>query len=237
MKSSLLFFYCFGFFCRTISSDEVYSDLKSQFEDLKKDNEIYSSKTIALAVKVKHFMENNETSDEALNLLNELKTDLPPSVRVVVWGEKTKLCNKHFSEQCLYAHNGNITLENFPREVYLSSKGDEKFSGLWKFTPLNYGGTFLLENLQWNQYLYTAGDVFGRVFLWQSNFCEGCEWIVEIIDDEEICLKYTAFHGYYYAATDLFIGGFSGKKTYTWLPQTSCDNSCVWRLVPQVEGE
>jgi hypothetical protein len=245
MKFLLLVLSVFGllsFLGNAAELDEVYSDLRSQFEALKAGGELYSSKTLSLGIKIKAAMDTKESSVFTSNLFNELKKELPLSVQVLAWSENTHIFNRHYSKEYLYAHyDGTYYDSNQRRVVWMWTPGGRHEEGQWEFSTEDNGETFKIKNIKYKEFLYAAADSYAydssrrRVFTWQSSVCNGCEWFVEIISNDEIRLRFKTFDEYFYAGEDAYWQNYERRNVFTWRPSKSCDNTCVWRLSP--EGE
>jgi hypothetical protein len=242
MKNFVLCLLCFGSFRFVENSNEVYSDLRSQFESLKSENEIYSSKTLALAAKVKAAMEGSGNSEETLSLYNDFKKDLPTSVRILIWGENTHIYNRQYSKEYMYAVYDGGSYDSQRRIVFMWTPGGRHSQGQWEFSTENNGETFLIKSLEYQEYLYAAADSYAydssrrRVFTWRSDTCNGCEWYVEIVSDNEIRLKFKTFDEYLYGGEDSTWQNSERRNIFTWRPNRNCDDTCVWRLSPESEG-
>lgn len=216
--------------------DEIYNSCKSQFDTLKA-NEA-SSEMFPLAIKVKEMLESNRTSASQVAQFKALKDGLPLSVRVIIWSEKTHIFNRHYDKEYMYAVVDRIALDENRRFVYSWIPGGRDKQGEWEFATKDNGKTFLIRNVLYNEYLYAAANDFAydssrrRTFTWRPGTDDGCEWIVEIVSNNEIMLRFTSFDEYMYAGEDSTRQSSQRRNVFTWRPSKSCDNTCVWRLSP-----
>ena len=228
------------------SSDELeksYNILRRQFDQLKADKKTYSKEIISLAIKIKEAMEASEISDLISNKLNELKSDLPLSVRVIIWNENTHIFNKHYSKEYLYAVYDGSLYDDQRRYVFMWIPGGRHRHGEWEFSTLNKGETFLIRNVEYKEYMYAVANSLAydssrrRIFTWRPKSSDGCEWYLEIISGNEIRLKFKTFNEYFYAGEDSTLQNSEKRNVFTWRPSQSCDNTCIWRLSPEGEGK
>jgi hypothetical protein len=222
--------------------EKTYNECKSQFDSLKTNNKLFSSKIFPLAIKIKKSMENDEISPLLTIQFKELKDDLPSSVRVIIWNEKTHIFNKYYSSEYLYPVSEGGAYDKNRRHVYTWVPGGRDSTGNWEFTTQDDGKTFLIRNIQFNEYMYAAIDKYKydssrrRVFTWRpGTFDDDCKWKVEIVSDSEIMLKTWNYNEYFYSGADNLRKDGYRRNVFTWGGSSACDSTCVWRL--SSEGE
>lgn len=155
MKLFLLsLFFSVQLFSFVQSSDEVeknYNDLRKQFDQLKAESKAYSKEMISLAIKIKETMENKEISQLTSIKFDQLKADLPLSVRVIIWNENTHIFNKHYSKEYLYAIYDGSLYDEKRRYVFTWIPGGRHRQGEWEFSTLNKGETFFIKNVEYKE--------------------------------------------------------------------------------------
>lgn len=213
--------------------------LKTEFDALKANNKLFSSDIFPLAIRTREAMENQEMSSSLVAQFKELKESLPLCVRVIVWNENTHIINKMFSTEYLYAVYDNAAYDADRRIIYTWIPGGRHSQGGWEFSTKTNGKSFLIKNLHYSEYLFAAANSYAydserrNVFSWRPGTSDGCEWLVEIVSNDEIMLKSKDNNEYLYAATNGFNANESRRRVFTWRPKTACNDACVWKLSPE----
>jgi len=167
----------------------------------------------------------------------QLKSELPCSVRKIIWGDQLILKNDHYRES-LYAATNGMAFDGDRRSVFLWRDGTFDEDAWWTFSSTNGGRTFLIKNHQYDEYLYAAhfspyDSDRRRVFTWRpgTDDLEYEEWLVEIQSDgNHIKLKNKHFNEH------LFASGFTNdskrRHAFTWRPEgdDSTSSKFLWKI-------
>jgi hypothetical protein len=183
MKVQVIVLCLFALIVRAQSRDDIernYKECKRKLDSLKASNKLFSSEAFPLAIRIKKSMEDAKFSPSFTKRYNELKDNLPLSARVLIWNEKTHIFNKYRSTEYLYAVPNDEAFDSERRRVYTSVPGGRDSNGIWEFTTQDEGKTFLIRNVEYNEYLFSAIDKYEydssrrRVFTWRSGTSDDC---------------------------------------------------------------
>jgi hypothetical protein len=203
---------------------------------LKTRGKLYTNEAIPVAIRIKAAMEKSmEYAPRQLTKFNNLKSELPRSVQIIVWNKKVQLETKAFPGQYMYAAGDDLARDEDRRNIFVWKAGGFDSQGEWKFSTKNDGETFLIKNTHFNEYLYAAADDLARdterrnVFTWRPGSYEECDWKVEILGNDEVMLRSHNYHQEYMYAAYIEYDD-ERRHVFTWRPIEGCDDTCIWKF-------
>lgn len=223
--------------CTALQGSEEYNALKEEFDSLRDHCKANFSdpRTIPLAFELQTSMEklNVEDSPEDQKKYENLKNKLPLHVQKLIWGKTTHLVNKAYPTEYLYAVDESEE-DTQNRRIFSWIPGGWHNQGVWVFIPQSSGKSFLIKSNQYNQYLCpgSGGSKHDsnrrRCFVRHTSSPENCQWIVEILDNDELKIKSKKYDEYLYAAN--FGHDKERRFVFTYKQNGECDDSCIWKL-------
>jgi hypothetical protein len=214
--------------------EEELNVLKVFVQDLERRDMVNSDEAIPIAIRIKDLMGSpGNLSLEQLSQLKQLKLRLPKVVQTIVWGVKTQLHTNQYPGQYIYAASRALSNNDSKRrKIYAWTGSDFGSDSYWIFSTTNRGKTFLIKNVEYDQYLF-AGTITHDssrrdVFTWRDGYDEDCYWEVEILSNNEVKLKNQKLQEHLY--TSVYTKDSILRHVFTWRPKTYCDNDCTWRL-------
>lgn len=223
--------------CTASKDSEEYKAFQEDFDSLRDHCKANFSdvRTIPLACKLQTSMEkfNKYDSPEDFKKYENLKNKLPLNVQKLIWGKKSHLINKSYPTEYLYAVDESEE-DTQNRRIFSWIPGGWHSQGVWVFIPQNSGKSFLIQSNQYNQYLCPGSEGSKhdanrrRCFVRHTSSTEDCQWIVEILDNDELKIKSKKFNEYLYAAS--FGHDEERRFVFAYNQSGECDDSCIWKL-------
>lgn len=206
------------------NSQDKHDGLQLIFDKMVSQHGFFNSQTLHLAFEIKKALDE-ETSQNLVNSYVGMKNSFPKVIRVLIWGDKMKLRNRHYGEY-LYAPDYKHVADSERRYIftYTDSSWSGTIESLWKVES-DDGIDFYFKNHYYNEYLYYMinpglfDDKKRRnVRSWRlgDKVWNGA-WKIEIIDTNKIIIRSSDKNEYLFASNNKY--NSLRRYVYTWIPQ------------------